>query len=268
MSAAPITIPHDLPAPAIEVVPAILAEQVQTSVAEAASVVITDAASFEQANALVVRLHQLDKDVAAHGERIKKPLNALLKSVRECLDRAALPVADAKRSVQGKIAAHSRELQRIADEARAKAEAEAKAAREAAERERQRLQAEADAKHAAAVKAAEEEARREAEELAAIMGKPVEVEKVTIAPPPVIVVEPVKPAAPVVVPDAPKSAVSVRMVPTLEIHDPAAVPVSVGGIELRPIDPSAVKRAIAAGLVVPGAAMVDKPVNSMARGVR
>ena len=268
MTALPVTIPHDLPAPAIEVVPAILAEQVQASVAEAASITITDTATFEQANALVVRLHQLDKDVSAHGERIKKPLNALLKSVRECLDRAALPVAEAKRSVQGKIAAHSRELQRIADEARAKAEAEARAAREAAEKERQRLQAEADAKHAAAVAAAEEEARKEAEELARIMGKPVEVEKVTIAPPPVVVVEPVKPAAPVVVLQVPKSAVEVRMVPTLEIHDPSAVPVSVGGIELRPIDPAAVKRAIAAGLVVPGAGMVDKPVTAMARGTK
>lgn len=269
MSAAPITVPHDLPAPAIEVVPALLAAQVETAVADAAGIAITDAASFEVANALVVRLHQLDKDVAAHGERIKKPLNGLLKAVRECLDRAADPVQAAKKSVQVKLAAWTREQQRLADEARQKAEAEARAAREAAEKERQRLQAEADAKHAAEVAAAQEKAKKEAEELAAVLGAPVEAVKVELPPAPKVELPQSVAAAPApVVPEVPKSAVATRKVRKVEITNAAAVPVSCGGFELRPIDTAALRKALESGLVIPGARIIEAEEVAMARGVR
>lgn len=57
-----------------------------------------------------------------------------------------------------------------------------------------------------------------------------------------------------------------RKVKILEISDPAAVPVSVGGIELRPISPAAVRKALDMGLIVPGASVVDGEEVAMARG--
>jgi hypothetical protein len=263
----PVYLPNDLPSPAIEVVPALLADQVTTLVAQADACAITDATSCENANALVLSLHQLDKDVIAHGDRIKKPLNNLLKAVRDCLDRAVDPVQAAKKAVQVKIAAWNREQQRIADEAKAKAEAEARAAREAAEKERQRLQAEADAKHAAEVAAATAKAKQEAEELAAVLGAPVEAAKVELPPAPVVEVAPVV-VAPVVVAEVPKSAVTMRKIHKVEITDPSAVPVAIGGFELRPIDNAALRKALDAGLVIAGARIIEVEEVAMARGVK
>lgn len=269
MSAVPVAVrlSHDLPAPAIEVVPLALVEQVEIAVAEASQIRITDAASFEAANALVVRLHQADKAVESHGEKIKKPLNQLLKAVRDCLDRAATPVQNAKRELQAKIFAWTREQQRIAEAARAKAEAEERAARAAAEAERARLQAEADAKHAAEVAAAKAKAQADADAFAEVIGVPVEAAPVIVAPAPVVIAAPVAIAAPVI-PQVQKSAVSVRKVKKLEIYDAAAVPVSLGGIDLRPIDQAAVKRALDSGIAVPGARMIEVEEMAMARGPR
>jgi hypothetical protein len=262
---APVTIPHTIQAQAIEVVPADLVARVETALAEASALTITDAGTYERANVLAVQLHALDKALSDHGETVKRPLAALVKTVRECLDRAAVPVTDAKRALQGRIVAWKREEDRKAAEIRLAAEKAAREAKDAAEAERARLQAAADAKHAADLAAARATAEAEAKELADVLGAPVEPAPVVATPAPVVAY--VAPAAPLVPKAAPlAAAVTTRQVPKLEITDATLVPATLGGIELRPIDMAAVKRALAAGLQVPGARMIMVEEIAMGRG--
>ena len=250
--------------PLLVVFEAAQAAQWQAMATQAGALAITDAASFDAANALLVTLHNAGKEVEARKAALKRPVIDTGKAIDQVVARVAEPLDAAKRSLQGKVAAYQAEQRRIADEARRKAEEAARIEREKAEAERARAQAEADAKHAAAVAAAKAAAQAEADELAALLGTASAPVEVVVAPAPVIQARKVEVQQ---VAEAPRSsAVVTRMVPTLEIADASLIPISIGGIELRPVDTAAVKRAIAAGLVVPGAAMVDKPTNAMARG--
>lgn len=63
----PVTIAHQLQAPAIEVVPAMLVSQVEAAVTEAGALTITDAASYERAAALK---RALDSGLDVPGARL------------------------------------------------------------------------------------------------------------------------------------------------------------------------------------------------------
>lgn len=245
-----LTVRHDIPAP-LEVLPADLGLKAQNLATAAKVLEVTDAATFDAANRILMDMHAAAKAIEARRVELKKPITQLGKAIDSVCANVADPLDVAKRTLQGRVVAYQRAEQEKADRARREAEEKARQEREAAERERQRLQAEADAK-----------AKQEAEEMAAILGKPVEPEKVTVEAP--------KPAASVpapVIPAAPKAAaVQVRKVKKLVIDDEAAVPAYVAGINIRPIDNAAVRKLIEAGITVAGCRMVEVEEIGMARG--
>lgn len=260
-----LTVSHHIAAP-LEVVPADLGLQAK-NIAQAIKVLeITDAGSFEAGNRLLLDAHQALKDLEAARVKLKKPITDLGREIDKVVASVAEPLEQAKRTMQGRVAAHQRKLQEEEARARREAEERARQEREAAEKERARLQAIADEEHRQKVAAAEAKAKQEAEELAAVLGTPVEAKPVEVAPAPKVeIAAPATPAP--VIPAAPKaSAIQVRKVPVLVIDDPAAVPVAIGGQELRPIDRAAVKRALDAGLTVPGCRIELQEQTAMARG--
>ncbi len=257
-----LTITHKIAAP-LEVIDAELGLLAKNQATAMKVLDITDAATFDVGNKLLLDSHKTLKDLEAARVALKRPITELGKAIDSVVASVADPLDQAKRSMQGKVAAYQRKLKAEADAARVQAEERAAAARAEAEQERQRLQAEADAKHAAEVAAAKAKAEAEAKELEAILGKPVEAEPVKVAPAPKI--EAAKVELPAVIPEAPKSAVQTRKVQRVEFTDRMLVPVHVGGVVLRPIDEAAVLRALKAGAVVPGAQLVEVEQLSMAR---
>lgn len=293
-----ITIPNDIPSPELEIVSLALVTRHQALLAQASYLpAITTTESAAVAELVLMDLSEIEKQIQSEVDRRSKPAHQLHKAIIAVGNKALEPIQLARSSLRGRIGAWNREQQRLRDEALAKADAERKAAEAAAEKERQRLQAEADAKHAAEVAAAEavrkkaqdeanvaaevERARlqaiadEEAKELADMLGSAPVVEAVKVAAPviaaPVVaaaVVVKVEIAAPVtVVPPVVKSSVIQRMVPKLVIDDAKLVPVFMGGEVLRKLDEAAIKRAIEAGHVVPGAHIEMVPSDAM-RSVR
>lgn len=245
-----LTVRHDIPAP-LEVLPADLGLKAQNLATAAKVLEVTDAATFDAANRILMDMHAAAKAIEARRVELKKPITQLGKAIDGVCANVAEPLDVAKRTLQGRVVAYQRAEQEKADRARREAEEKARQEREAAERERQRLQAEADAK-----------AKQEADEMAAILGKPVEPEKVTVeaptftpAPSPPITAAPVK-----------ATAIQTRKVKKLVIDDEAAVPAYVGGQCLRPIDSGAVRRALEAGIAVAGCRIVEVEEVVMARG--
>jgi hypothetical protein len=238
MSAA-VTVPNTSPAPLVEVVPAALVETIAGQIAAASAIQVVTAENLDAANASAIALHAAEKALTDHVERIKKPLNSVLKAVRECHANAEAPLLAAKRSIHDKLAAwKAAETRRMQEEQRRRDDAQRRA-REEAEAERKRLQAIAD-----------QEAKNKADELAKLIGEPVEVKPERIE----VKAAPVVPATPI---PAPKPlAIQTRMVPELVIDDPRLVPAYVGGVEVRPIDRAAVKRVLQSGVAVEGARMV------------
>lgn len=260
-----VTVPNPIAVQAVEVVPAALVESIQANTAKAKAIGAVTAENLEEANAVAIAIHRDHSALTDHVEKITKPLNQVLKAVRTCRDNAEDPLLEAKRALTASIGKFN-----AAEAARKEAERQAaleRARQEAAkaEEERKRLQAEADAKHAAEVKAAQEKAAAEARELAEILGTPVPAAPVQVAPAPVVAAPK---AVEVVVPKAEKpaaSAVVTRKVPVLLIDNTQLIPAYIGGMELRPIDKAAIKRAIDAGLVVPGAHVEMQEQHAMGR---
>jgi len=264
VSAVAITVPHGLPAPAIEVVPLAVVQRHEALLASAASLpAITTPEIADQANRLLLDLAEVEKAIELAVESKSKPVHALHKAIVAVGKKASEPVATAKAGLRTKVGAWNREQERIRQEAIAKAEAERRAAVEAAEAERRRLQAEADAR------ATEAKAKAEAEaaELAAFLGKPAaEVPVEVPAAPPVAVAVP-PPAAPAtVIPPPVKSVVATRQVPVLEITDATLVPAYVAGVEVRPIDRAAVRRLMDKGIEIAGARIVMREQDVMRGG--
>jgi hypothetical protein len=262
----PVTVSHNLPADAVEVVPALLVASIANHISAAASIgSAVNAENLDAANAAVIALHRDHTELTAVVERIKKPLNQAIKAVRTCHENAEGPLLEAKRSLTALIGKWN-----SAEATRKQAEYQAaldRAREEAAkaEEERRRLQAEADAKHAAAVKEAQEKADAEAKEIADLLGTPAVAEPVKVAPAPVVVAPK---AATVAIPEPEKSdsAIQTRMVPVLIIDDAKLIPSYIGETELRPIDKAAIKRAIEAGVSIPGAHIEKQPQYAMGRG--
>lgn len=265
MSAVAITVPHGLPAPAIEVVPLAVVQRHEALLAAASALpAITSPEIADQANRLLLDLAEVEKAIELAVESKSKPVHSLHKTIVAVGKRASEPVATARASLRAKIGVWNRAQEQIRQEAIAKAEAERRAAVEAAEAERRQLQAEADAK------AAEARAKAEAEaaELAAFLGKPAAEVQVEVPAAPVVVIPaPVLAAPTTVIPAPVRSAVTSRQVPVLEITDATLVPAYVAGVELRPIDRAAVRRLMDKGIEVTGARIVMREQDVM-RGVR
>lgn len=245
-----LTVRHDIPAP-LEVLPDDLGLKAQNLATAAKVLEVTDAATFDAANRILMDMHAAAKAIEARRVELKKPITQLGKAIDSVCANVADPLDVAKRTLQGRVVAYQRKLQAEAEAARIQAEEKAAAERAKAEMERARLQAEADAK-----------AKQEADEMAAILGKPVEPEKVKVeapkftpAPTPPITAEPVK-----------ATAIQTRKVKKLVIDDEAAVPAYVGGQCLRPIDAAAVRRALEAGITVAGCRIVEVEEVVMVRG--
>jgi ribosomal protein L9 len=242
------TLTHTIAAP-LEVIPADLGIKAQDQAAAMAALAITDAATMEAGNGLLMAAHATLKELEAARVKLKKPITELGKAIDGVVAKVSDPLDQAKRLMLGKVSAYQRQVQEEADRARREAEAKAAAERAAAEAERARLQAEADAK-----------AKAEADELAAITGTVVQPEAVTVELP-----KPAAPAPAPVIPAVPKAAVQTRKVQKVEITDRMLVPVHVGGRVLRPIDERAVMEALKAGAVIPGARLIEVETLAMGR---
>jgi hypothetical protein len=298
MSNLAIVIPNDIPSPELEIVSLSLVTRHQAILAQAESLpAIASPESAAAAEVVLMDLADIEKRIQAEVDRRSVPAHQLHKAIIAVGKKALEPVQQARASLRGRIGTWNREQQRLREEALAKAEAERKAAAEAAEKERQRLQAEADAKHAAEVAAAEKirreeqaavdakaeavraklqaEKDQEARELAEVLGTPVEVEQVVIKPITVVapvvaapVVVKVEIAAPVtVVPELAKSSVVTKKVWKMEITEPEAIPAYSCGRELRKIDKVALRALLDEGIVMQGARLVEDTQDSM-RAVR
>lgn len=220
----------------------------EVQIANANAITAVTPQNLDDANKTLISLHNSGKALSNHVESLKKPLNQVLKAVRDCAERAETPLIEAKKLLQNKIAAYQ------AAEARRQAEV-----REAAEAERRRLQAIADAEHAAKVAAAKKQAEEDAKLVAELMGAPVEVKPVVVAPPPTIAVAVPVAAEPV------KQTVVMRTVKKLVITDPSLIPITVGGVEVRPVDEVKLKSVLMSGVTIPGASIVEEQVAAMGR---
>jgi flagellar biosynthesis GTPase FlhF len=259
-----LTVSHHIAAP-LEVIPEELGTGARNLAIASKALIIADAATFEVGNRLLIDSHAALKQIEAKRVALKRPLADLGKAIESVCSSLSDPLEKEKANLQGRVAAWSRQEKAKAEAARLAAEEVARKEREAAEQERARLQAIADEEHRQQVAAAEAKAKAEADELAAVLGKPVEAKPVEVAPAPKVeIAAPTTPAP--VIPAAPKaSAIVERNVPVLVIDDAALVPVSIGGQELRPLDKAAIKRAINAGITVPGAHIEMQPQTAMAR---
>ncbi len=244
-------------APTLEVLKQEVADKAAALVISAAFE-ITDPESFAKANNLATVMHATEKDIEARRVYLKRPLTDTGRLIEAAVDGVASPLALARKSLVGKIAAWDKKQKEAALAAQREAERKA-------EEERVAKQKAADEAHAAQVKAEQERAAKEAAELEAILGKPVTPEPVKVAPAPVV--EAVKPT-PIAAPVAP-SAVTTRLVPKLVVTDPRKVAAlyQVGMEVLVRLDEAAIKRAIEAGSVVDGA-HIEMVEQTAMRGVR
>lgn len=259
-----LTITHNLAAP-LEVLDAALGLRAQNLTQAIKVLDVVDAATLEAGNRLLIDSHRALKDLEAARVKLKKPITELGKAIDSVVAKVADPLEAAKKSMQGKVAAHQRAEQEKAAKAQREAEEKARIEREAAELERARLQAIADAKHAADVAAAQAKAEAEAKELEAVLGKPVEVKVAEVAPAPKIAAFVPAPTPPITAAPVKAAAIQTRRVKKVVIDDERAVPAYVGGECLRPIDSSAVRRALEAGVAVPGCRIVEVEEVGMAR---
>jgi hypothetical protein len=228
--------------PALEVLTAEQATQFAADVQQAGLIRITDQASMDQANALVMRLHAADKTMEERSDFLKKPIQSLLNSIRSVIATNQQPVQRAKQALKTGIGSFMRHQE--AERARLH---QIELDRHAAEV--RRLQDLADAKR----KAEEQEARRVAAELAELLGE----EQVSAKPLPVSPAAPL-PAAPRA-PEAVRSAVQVSYRTELEEVDARLTPyqISMPGeqgevLTLCEVKRGAIRKALDAGIKVPG----------------
>lgn len=259
-----VIIPAQSPLPALEVVPLVMVTAITGHVSSANDIIAVNSSNVERANMVVLALHNDSKALTTHVESLKKPLNQLLKAVRECADNAEAPLLAAKRDLQAKIGIfNAAEAKRLAEQRRI-AEEQAAKEREAAQKERIRLQAIADAEHAEKVAQAQKQAEEDAKLVADLLGGTVEVKEVVVEPAPIIKAAPVV-IAPIIEAIKP-SAVTMRKTKVLIISDAKLIPITVGGVEIRPVDETKLKALLLAGVSVPGACIEEREVSVMARG--
>lgn len=266
MTAPALTVSHQIAAP-LQVVPDELGNKAHTLAIAIKVLDVVDAATHEAGTRLLLESHQALKDLEAARVKFKKPITELGKAIDTVVANLADPLGLAKKSMQGKVAKYEAAEKAKADAIRREAEEKAAKERAEAEHERARLQAEADELHRQEVAAAEAKAKAEAEELAAVLGKPVEAKPVEVAPAPKVEL-PFTPAPTPPITAAPikPSAIQMRKVKKMVVDDEAAVPAYVAGINVRPIDQSAVRKLLEASIAVPGCRIVEVEEVAMSRG--
>lgn len=205
---------------------------------------ITDAGSFAKANDLASVMHATEKELEARRLYLKRPLLDVGKAIEAIVDAPASQLSMRRKSLVGKIAAWDAKQKAIAAEVQRKA-------REAAEAEQREAQRVIDEAHSKKVSEAKAAAEAEAKALEELLGAPVVVAPVIVAPAAAAVPVRVAPA-PVAVP---ASAVTTRLVPKLVITDPRKVAAlyQVGMEILVRLDESAIKRALDSGAIIDGA---------------
>lgn len=213
---------------------------------EAKALSIKDAESLAVANALYKRIDGLNKAIKEQRLEITRPIDALKDAIMDAERLATKPLSDAREDLGKRIFEMDRELarQRQLAEAKARKEAEEKAAAERArlEAERQEIIRKQQAEHA--------EAERAAKEQADLFGT--EAEPIPEAePPPPVVVVPVVDAV-MIPPALPKSAVRGSTRTKLKIHDASKIPRDLAGVVLLIPDDKAIEKLMKAGVEVPG----------------
>lgn len=143
--------------------------------AQAEHITVDDAISAQTATALLAQVVGARRHAEAQRVELVGPLNAVVKKINAAAKRTTEPLAEAERTLKGKLLGYQREQQRLADEERARLEAEAEQ-RRAVEAERMRLaeeaaRAEREAAERAARAVRDEQARREREESDALSAK-------------------------------------------------------------------------------------------------
>ena len=269
MSALPVVVKNSLPAELVAIAPEILARALELS--EIASAMVpTTATELETANGIFREIDKLSKSIAAGRLELTRPIDALKAQVIEAERSATTPLEKAKAELGRRMLHCKSEIDRIAAEARRKAQEEAEAAareaRRIAEEERQAIIKKQQEEHAARV-AEQQRADEAAKKRAELLGEDHEPETAIIAPPPpppppvVIVPEVLAP----VVPDAPKLAVRATKRQVLEISNAEELIAEacknngkIHGRLVVLVDEKAVEAMLKAGVPIPGARLVEK----------
>ncbi len=232
----------------------------EIAVQRESAMTITDSESLIIGNSLVVALADAEKAIEARAKQLKAPLKQTMEAIQEMTAVLIDPVTAAKKSLQGKLMTFKRaEDARIEAERRA-AELKAHQERQAAEMERKRLQAEADAKHAAEVAAAQAKAAQDAKDLEELLGSPVEVAPVVIAPAPKIELPIVSTKVAMVAEKPIEVAVNTRKDKRVEITDLRALCRHIadgGSLDLVQANTVALKNAMGNGAQIPGAQLIE-----------
>ena len=235
----PQRIEHSLPAPMIEVLPASMAQEITAAIAAAPSTV--DADTMPLADRSSAELHRIEKAIEAQRVALKKPINDIGKAIDNICKNASAPVAEARRKINGMIGKHLAEIERQRQEAIRKAE-----------EERRRIEAEA---RRAAEEAEAERRRQEAQIADETCGLFDGIDMAPEEPPPPPPPPPPQLPAVVIPPPAKSGSVTMRTVKVLRITDRDAIP----RIYLD-INEARIRAAIASGIYVPGAEMVEEMV--------
>lgn len=262
-----VIVKNSLPAELVAISPEILARALELS-ATAAALVPTTAAELESANEIFKEIDKLSKSIAAGRLELTRPIDALKSQVIAAERSATAPLDEAKAGLGRRMLHCKSELDRIAAEARRKAQEEAeliaREQRRIAEEERQALIKKQNEEHAARV-AEQQRADEAAKKRAELLGEDHEPEPVIVAPPPpppvvVVVPEVFVPS----VPDAPKIAVRATKRQVLEIVNAeeliAEACKNAGKIHGRSvvlIDEKAVEAMLKAGVPIVGARLVE-----------
>jgi cell division septum initiation protein DivIVA len=267
MSALAVVVQNTLPAELVAIAPEILARALELS-ATASALIPTTAAELETANGIFREIDKLSKSIAAGRLELTRPIDALKAQVIAAERSATTPMDEAKAAVGKRMLHCQGELNRIAAEARRKAQEEAEAAareaRRIAEEERQSIIKKQQEEHAARV-AEQQRADEAAKKRAELLGEDHEPETIIAPPPPpppvVIVPEVLAP----VVPDAPKLAVRATKRQVLEIVNAEELIAEacknngkIHGRLVVLVDEKAVEAMLKAGVPMPGARLVEK----------
>jgi hypothetical protein len=201
-----------------------------------------DVPTLEVANKVFCEIDQLAKDIAAKRMELTRPLDALKRQIIEVERQATDPLAAARQNLGRRVVACQREMERRREEEAAKARAEAE-------------------RKAAEIRAAQEAERKAAEELreqeAALFG-------VASTPEPEQRPDPIVDLLPPAPPPAPKAAAMVAKRQTAEVYDPAALIAEackdggrIHGRLVVVVDEAAVLALLKAGCPVPGARLIE-----------
>ena len=234
-----ITIPNPLPAQVV-LAPDLVAQAGALVERAAAIVAVESPEDLQAAEASFLECDDLAKAIHDARMEITRKIDAWKKTVMAAEDTATGPLTEQSKRLRKEIAAFRAEVERQRREA-----------------ERRRMEEQ---------RRREEEARRLAEEQERKRREEAELFGVASEPEPAPVVEapPIEPE-PIEQIDLGKAALETRYRTVLRVVDADAVPVSVAGKCIRPVDEKAAEALMKAGVPVPGCVLEKKPYTAKAR---